>query len=101
MSWTSDVLPLPVPPIMPTVEPDGIFSFMFERASLSTVSEYLKPTASNSISPLSTSFTAFSGLTIVLFSSSTSVILRALSSDIVIIVMTMANIMSENRICIV
>ena len=61
-------------------------------ANFSAVSEYLKLTWSNTISPFSTSVRAFSGLFRLLSSVSTSQIRRALAALIVIIATTMESI---------
>ena len=63
-------------------------------------SEYLKETLSNLISPFSTSITGFSGLLIVLSSSSTSTIRFAAVTDIEIITNIIETIRRLIRTCI-
>ena len=77
MSCTSVLLPLPVPPIMPTVEPDGIVRSTSESAYFSAVCEYLKDTFSKRMLPSATVSHGEAGSSMPGFSMSTSYILFA------------------------
>ena len=99
MSWTSVVLAAPVPPMMPTVAPAGMWSVMSERAFFSALALYLKLTWSKSIWPsgmVSTGAAAFarSGVSV-----RTSRMRRALASERDICRKTPENIMTELSTC--
>ena len=81
MSCTRVVLAEPVPPRMPTVCPAGIWSSTPERAYSRAPLWYLKETPSNSTLPSGTSSTASSGESSTIFSSSTSLMRRALARE--------------------
>ena len=93
MSWISVDLDEPVPPMTPITSPLLMWRSMSERAMRSAFREYLKSTWSKSTEPSGTSVRPPSGLVRSLFSSRTSQMRRALSSDMVIITKTIENIM--------
>ena len=72
MSCTSVVLPEPVAPRTPTVEPAGRWRVTSESTSFWAEALYLKPTWSKSTEPSGTSVRACSGEEMAGFSSSTS-----------------------------
>ena len=57
----SEVLAEPVPPTMPSVEPDSMRRLISDSAFSSAVAEYLKDTSSKMTEPSATSVTPFSG----------------------------------------
>ena len=72
MSCTSEVLPEPVAPSTPTVEPGAKCRLTCESTFFSAVGEYLKLTSRKATSPVSTRAMPCAGLSIAGFSRSTS-----------------------------
>ena len=57
----SEVLEEPVPPTMPSVEPDSILRLISDSAFSSALSEYLKDTPSKTTEPSATSVAPLAG----------------------------------------
>ena len=96
------VLPLPVPPKMPTVAPLGMWMFTSFSTHSGLVSLYLKNTWSKSMLP---SFTAASALALSSVmagrSSRTSTIRLAQAMDLVIIMNIMETIIKDIKIWVI
>lgn len=99
---TSVVLPLPVPPRMPTVAPEGMCSSTSRSVHSGLCGSYLKETWEKSMLPFSTCAPSTAAWSVMAgTSSSTSTIRLAQATDRVIIIKIMDTIIREMRICVI